>query len=136
MMKSTHIFRSFNFTSQLSTREGFCAATTPNSRSRLYVSMSSADLCRGTVRWSQRRSAVQFATRLTLLLVSLLSPAYSSPVFPFTSCKYSWKARNNSKMVQIARQFRNTGQLGIGCVAGKSGVLWWCYQILQLNYLG
>ncbi|XP_052896951.1 mucin-5AC [Anopheles moucheti] len=69
--------------------------------------MSSVDLRRGTVRWGRPRSAVQFATRLALLLVSLLSSAYSSPVFPFTSFQASRNLRHLPCVV------RNTGEEGI-----------------------
>uniref|UniRef100_A0A8W7PZ02 Peptidase S1 domain-containing protein n=1 Tax=Anopheles coluzzii TaxID=1518534 RepID=A0A8W7PZ02_ANOCL len=70
--------------------------------------MSSVDLRRGTVRWSShQRSAAQFATSLTLLLGSLLSSAYSSPVFPFTSFQASRNLRHLPCVV------RNTGEEGI-----------------------
>ncbi|XP_041776093.1 mucin-5AC isoform X2 [Anopheles merus] len=70
--------------------------------------MSSVDLRRGTVRWSShQRSAAQLATSLTLLLGSLLSSAYSSPVFPFTSFQASRNLRHLPCVV------RNTGEEGI-----------------------
>ncbi|XP_053661709.1 mucin-5AC [Anopheles marshallii] len=69
--------------------------------------MSSVDLRRGTVRWGRPRSTAQFATRLALLLVSLLSSAYSSPVFPFTSFQASRNLRHLPCVV------RNTGEEGI-----------------------
>ncbi|XP_035904842.1 mucin-5AC isoform X1 [Anopheles stephensi] len=68
--------------------------------------MSSVDLRRGTVRWS-RRCAVQYATSLALLLASLLSSAYSSPVFPFTSFQASRNLRHLPCVV------RSTGDEGI-----------------------
>uniref|UniRef100_A0A182RHC7 Peptidase S1 domain-containing protein n=1 Tax=Anopheles funestus TaxID=62324 RepID=A0A182RHC7_ANOFN len=69
--------------------------------------MSSVDLRRGTVRWGRHRSAVQFATRLALLFASVLSSAYSSPVFPFTSFQASRNLRHLPCVV------RNTGEEGI-----------------------
>uniref|UniRef100_A0A1S4GZU9 Peptidase S1 domain-containing protein n=2 Tax=Anopheles gambiae TaxID=7165 RepID=A0A1S4GZU9_ANOGA len=70
--------------------------------------MSSVDLRRGTVRWSShQRSTALFATSLTLLLGSLLSSAYSSPVFPFTSFQASRNLRHLPCVV------RNTGEEGI-----------------------
>uniref|UniRef100_A0A182IRY1 Uncharacterized protein n=1 Tax=Anopheles atroparvus TaxID=41427 RepID=A0A182IRY1_ANOAO len=69
--------------------------------------MTSLDPRRGTVRWSRHRRAVQLVTSLTLLLGGLLSSAYSSPVFPFTSFQASRNLRHLPCVV------RNTGEEGI-----------------------
>uniref|UniRef100_A0AAG5DRF8 Peptidase S1 domain-containing protein n=1 Tax=Anopheles atroparvus TaxID=41427 RepID=A0AAG5DRF8_ANOAO len=69
--------------------------------------MTSLDPRRGTVSWSRHRRAVQLVTSLTLLLGGLLSSAYSSPVFPFTSFQASRNLRHLPCVV------RNTGEEGI-----------------------